>query len=165
MGPLWAIVSLVALSSSGAVVLEPTRHIRGTGPFARWLIETTLHHSPTANRLAERIEASDVIVYVEVIPLPSRNAQTVLLTATRYVRYLKVSIHSGHAPGELMELFGHELQHVVEIAESPHVRDRAGMRELYRRIGLGGREQDQFETLLARTMGQRVRRESRSARR
>jgi hypothetical protein len=52
------------------------------------------------------------------------------------------------------------LQHAVEIARAPEVRDNATLRVLYARIGSDPQEQHSFETLAARVVERQARKES-----
>ena len=72
-------------------------------------------------------------------------------------RYLLVRIDPWRAPmSERIALLGHELQHALEVAASPEVREEGGLETLYRRIGWEGMR-GQFETKAAQVMGNRVR--------
>ena len=55
-------------------------------------------------------------------------------------------------------LLAHELQHAVELADAPEVRDDEGVRQLYRRIGSAS-DPDHFETAAARRIERAVRME------
>jgi len=161
MGRVGAVLCAVCLLASPAAadVVDETPHVRATGGYARWLIDTAVTYSVTVSALSERLAKSDVIVYVRVVPLRTGTAKTVLLNAEGPVRYLLVSIDNGHAPEVLVEMLGHELQHAVEIASAPDVRDEAGLVALYRRIGLHRDATNNFETVLAQEMGRRARRD------
>lgn len=115
---------------------------------------------PTIRALVREVESSDLIVYVEagVVELPAV-ARTVLMGAGTSTRYVRVTLHRMMPPDSLIELLGHELQHAVEIARAPEVRDRDSMLALYRRIGFHRSRANHFETSLARQIGVRVRAE------
>ena len=156
-------VCLVALRVNAA---EPPQRVRGTTSLARRVISWGLRDSPTIVALVKELDTSDVTVYVEVVPLQSGTARTALLGAgstalspVAQQRYLLVSVHNGHPPDQLIELLGHELQHAVEISRAPGVRDPQGLAALYRRIGLQRQPSRTFETRLAQSVGERVRRE------
>jgi hypothetical protein len=149
----------VCLLVSPAWAEESMPHVRGTSGHARWLIEMALTYSATVSALASTLARSDVVVYVRTVPLASGTAKTVLLNGHGPVRYLLIAIDSHHAPDVLVEMLGHELQHAVEIAGAPDVRNEAGIVALYRRIGLRPDATTSFETLLAQEMGRRARRD------
>jgi hypothetical protein len=72
-------------------------------------------------------------------------------------RYLRIEVRTPRSPLELLATIGHELQHAVEIARAPGVRNSAAMRDLYRRIGQNGANALTFETSDAQEVGKRVR--------
>lgn len=113
---------------------------------------------PTIRALVREVESSDLIVYVEAgfVELPAV-ARTMLMGAGTSTRYVRVTLHRTMSPDSLIELLGHELQHAVEIARAPEVRDDDAMLALYRRIGIHGNRANHFETSLARQIGARVR--------
>jgi hypothetical protein len=86
-------------------------------------------------------------------------ARTVLMGAGTNTRYVRVTLHRMTSSDNLIELLGHELQHAVEIAQAPEVRDPDTMRALYNRIGFNRRAATHFETALAREIATRVRAE------
>jgi hypothetical protein len=98
-------------------------------------------------------------VYVEFTNSPvTPSARTTPVTATSSVRFLRVAINAHVVPGDRLPLLAHELQHAVELANAPDVRDDDGMRVLYRRIGHASGV-DQFETAAAMNAERQVRRE------
>jgi hypothetical protein len=115
---------------------------------------------PTIRALVRDVEASDLIVYVETgfVQQPAM-ARTVLMGAGTNTRYVRVTLHRMTSSDNLIELLGHELQHAVEIAQVPEVRDPDTMRALYNRIGFNRRAATHFETALAREIATRVRAE------
>jgi hypothetical protein len=58
-----------------------------------------------------------------------------------------------------MSIVGHELQHALEVALQPSVRDLASFATLYMRIGDQPVRSDRFDTAAAREAGRRVRNE------
>ena len=110
----------------------------------------------------DRIAATDVIVYVEVSASPQiPTARTKFVTATATARFLRIGVSSAATAFDVPALLAHELQHVVEIAERPEVRDDAGVRRLYSVIGhMHG--VDSYETDAARQVEREVRSELRA---
>lgn len=160
MGRVKAVVCAVCLFAwTTAAAAGEMPHVRGAGGYARWLVEIGLVESPTVAALAQRLASSDVVAYVEVVPLSNGTAKTVLLNAAGPVRYLLISIDADRTPDVLLEMLGHELQHAVEIADAKDVRDEAGLVALYKRIGLHRSATTRFETALAREMGRRTRKD------
>jgi hypothetical protein len=100
-----------------------------------------------------------VIAYVQVVPIPTRTAHTVLMHGGNTRRYLLIKIHHGHPLHRLIELLGHELQHAAEIMDDREVRDDETLRRLYRKIGLSPLKANQFETRAAMSVERLVRQE------
>lgn len=115
---------------------------------------------PTIRGLVRDVEASDLVVYVETgfVPQPAL-ARTVLMGAVTNARYVRVTLSRMTSPEQLIELLGHELQHAVEIAHAPDVRDHDTMIAFYKRIGFHRNGPHHFETTLARQIAARVRAE------
>ena len=59
----------------------------------------------------------------------------------------------------MIALVGHELRHALEVAESPDVRDEAGLIALYERIGHPSTGIHQYDTLAAQDAGRQVKAE------
>lgn len=143
-----------------AGALDAFSRLRPLDDRARALLRDALSASFTVQQLAERVEASDIVAYVRVAILGGElGGATVLQTATRDTRYLVVTIDPRGIPVDLMSRLGHELRHVVEIADAREVRDVEAMRGLFRRIGWRSGGNDRWETREAVTVGQQVSRE------
>ncbi len=130
----------IARERIDAMLTAPDRHVRGVGALIRTLLDDGAHRSLTFARLLDRIERSDVIVYVEAAPaLPISLAGRLMLAACAHgQRYLRIQIAPAGLPEEMIATLGHELQHAVEVADSPDVRDDRALADLYRRIGAAG---------------------------
>ncbi len=126
-----------------------------------------LRRSPSLAALVDRVEASDVIVYLELQPAIERRLAgcvTWVTSAGRY-RYLRASINPELPPDALIAAIGHELQHVVEIIDSPAVTDPSSLLALYQRIGSGGSQgAPKLDTAAARAAGAQVRKDLRTTR-
>lgn len=132
--------------------------VRGVTPAVNALIAQGTRRSTTFARLVREIEATDLIVYVETrfdLP-PGLEGRVTFLTSAGGVRYLRAQVPGHAGPEQLLGILGHELQHALEIAAHPDVRDSASLAGLYRRIGIKG-SGDQFDTAEARIIGRRVR--------
>lgn len=99
--------------------------------------------SPTFAAMLQRLEGSDLILYVETRPL-TLPGQVQLVAASPTCRYLRVSVHTPGLDTEQTAWLAHELRHAVEIADATDVRDQASLRRLYERIGAVGRYRAQF---------------------
>lgn len=151
---LWLIGSADKPPMASMARVRPTRG-------AEMILLDAAARSATVRDLLDRIAASDVIVYVELTaPAQVPIARTKLVAATPAARFLRVGINVALPMHDWAALLGHELQHAVEIAEHPDVRDDEGVRRLYASIG----HQygiDNYETDAAVTIERRVREELR----
>jgi hypothetical protein len=138
-------------------------HIRSTEAELIAALADGARLSPTLQSLIDRLEASDVIVYLtfDRSPSPGLAGHLSLLAAVPGRRYLRVAIDRRNVGCQRIAILGHELQHAVEIAESPSVTSDATVVALYRRIGFRSRETrvDCFDSLGAILAGQIVKKE------
>ncbi|MEO8499765.1 MAG: hypothetical protein ABI565_02535 [Vicinamibacteria bacterium] len=135
-------------------------HTRPLSASAIGLIEDASERSRIVTGLLKDLEKADVVVYVSSsTPGVTTGPASYLTFISREagVRYLMVRIDFFRlSPAERIAALGHELQHALEIAAAPEVRDAASLAGLYRRIG---RESSagHFESEEARDTGNRVR--------
>jgi hypothetical protein len=124
----------VALSAQDA----STRHVRATEPKILALIDAGLSRSATFRRLVETLDQSDVIVYVG--PKLTRQALGGYLAHTIVAqggyRYLRIAVDTQGAEGRLVPLLGHELQHAVEVAQTPEARDAESLQHAFLRLAV-----------------------------
>jgi hypothetical protein len=59
----------------------------------------------------------------------------------------------------MLSVAGHELQHALEVAAHPEVRDAATLGTLYEKIGIGMAHRGRFDTVAAQQAGRKVRNE------
>ena len=139
-------------------------HIRSTEAALRAAMADGVRVSPTLQRLVDRLETSDVVVYLmfDRSTTPALAAHTSLLTAAGGRRYLRVSIDRRYAGCRLVGILGHELQHAVEIADSPSTTDQGRVAALYQRIGFrsAGIGDDCFDSVGAIVIGRIIEREA-----
>ncbi len=158
----WPVVDRLAVD-------DPVMWWRAGGPRVRphdarvaTLLRTGLDRSPTLRTLVDRVEDSDVIVYLEIQPkLQGRLAgcMTWVAGAGRY-RYVRASINPELTTDQRIAAIAHELQHVVEISEHPEVDGESALIALYRRIGESRPfNSTQWDTTRAREVGAVVGRE------
>jgi hypothetical protein len=137
--------------------------IRSSDPEVLDAIETGAQASETLRELIAHVEASDIVVYVVLRPSPSPSvaAHVSFISAAGGRRYVYIVIDPRYGGCQLTALLGHELQHVVEIADEPSVVDERSLAEFYRRIGFAtnGWALERFESQRAIDAGQRVMRE------
>jgi hypothetical protein len=148
-----------AAASSPAPV-NPTARVRPMQPKVEKLLATGMDRSAAFRRLVREIEASDVIVYIEA----RRDLRAGLGASMRYVatsasdRFVRIQLDARHNPLVLVALLGHELQHVVEVAQNRSIRSADDLRAFYRKTGLRTGP-DAFDSEAARQIGYLVREE------
>jgi hypothetical protein len=154
---------LVAALASAETPAGAAPHVRAETRGAQALVAELAGRSATARALIDRIQASDVIVYVRhrtfEEPLDGR---TGLLGTDPAHRFLVVELACGRSYLTQLVTLGHELQHAVEIAEVPTAFDPPSLAALYGRIGESESRQKgrvTFETRNARDTALQVRRE------
>ena len=158
MGRVSGIMGIVCLLVGGSpAAAEEASHVRPLGSYARWLTDSGMTYSVTVSSLAAALDTSDTVAYVAVAAIPSGTAHTKLLNGRGSVRYLLITIDNRLTPDVQIQMLGHELQHAVEIAEAPQVRDQADMIALYQRIGMHRGATNRFETMLAQEAQRRTR--------
>jgi hypothetical protein len=127
------------------------------------LVAMGLVRSPTLQALANRLEGSNVFVYVLFDHLMKSQLAGHLTWMGRSgpFRYVRVAINGELTSDVAIATLGHELQHAVEVAEASDVVDQPSLVELYRRIGMPSRSGSEagWETTAAQAMTTQVRRE------
>lgn len=73
-------------------------------------------------------------------------------------RFPRIQLNADYSNHRLVTLLGHELQHVVEVADQPDVRSADDLRAFYRRTGVRTGP-DSFDSEQARQTGYQVRAE------
>ncbi len=140
------------------------RHVRPTMRGGQQLLDEDMNRSATVRALVERLERSDLIVYVQTRFFTSHSARgrLIFVSASAGRRYVVVEVACGESWNTQLSTLGHELRHAVEIADAGWVRSPADMAAFYASAGMqiafeAGHEA--FETLAAQVAGQRVLRE------
>jgi hypothetical protein len=138
--------------------------LRAQEPLLRALLETAAGQSPTLRGLVDRLEHSDVIVYMRCHDFSSAllKGRTYLMASRPGVRYVSIDLTCRDADPRLAVMLAHELHHAVEIASAPSVVDAESMARLYSEIGYltcpwSGLKW--YDTTEALETGERVRRE------
>jgi Zn-dependent protease with chaperone function len=151
--------SAAALSTMSADPLGA--HVRGLTPQMKALIEQGRRRSATFKALIETLNKSDVVVYLEQTKaLPNGlDGRLMFLTSAGGVRYLHAQLTTALNHDELIAVTAHELQHAVEVALHPEVRNSPTLAALYERIGVRTAVKDRYDTAAAQTTGRRVRSE------
>ena len=154
-----------------AEALEPAArdpHLRIETTRLRQIVENARSASPTLRSLIGHLESSDVVAYVSCdMRLRSRTAGRLsFVGATAGIRYVQIQVGYIGASTRQAALIGHELQHAVEVADSPAMIDTTTFDREYARIGFinsftredGGRS---YETTSAIKAGEQILRELR----
>jgi hypothetical protein len=152
---------LTTASAAAASPAEP--HLRPQDDRLRQVLRDGTARSATLKSLVERVEASQVIVYLAINPLMKPNLSGMLTWMTRAgdYRYLRVSISPDLSPDQMIATIAHELQHAAEVIDDVTVNDEKSLIALYRRIGLqhGNSAPMRWETIAAQRTGFQVRQE------
>jgi hypothetical protein len=149
MATWWTPAVLGVCLAAGPAIAQTVPNVNGTSrtaqrePRIRWsdaraagLLNDAIRRSVTVRGLAEKIEASDLLMYVFVRADPGRwRGKTTLVSRGRPNRMLHTVINNGLERDEQIAVLGHELQHIWEIAQAPDVVDSDGMSRLFKRIG------------------------------
>jgi hypothetical protein len=157
------------LTSTAFAGNGPTGEVRLRPQDARLekVLEEGVARSKTFKALVDRIEASNVIVYIALNPIMKSSLSGMLTWMTRAGdhRYLRASISPDLSPEQMIATLAHELQHAVEVIEDESVIDEKSLVALYRRIGhqISSATPTRWETTAAQQAGFRVRRELGSA--
>lgn len=111
-------------------------HLRPLSDIAQRIVSDATRASPTIASMIAEIEQSDLIVYFDVTTNAGAEiGATRLAGANASVRFLHVTIDLALDPHRRAAILAHELQHVLEVAGAPDVRDAAGMQRLFEKIG------------------------------
>ena len=143
------------------------RHVRGTSAPLQALIADTAEKSPAFRAMLDRLEASTVIVYVRMAPLPTltldgRTAFIKVDTPTPDARLLLVELNCNRPIVAHTATLAHELRHAIEIADAPWVVGADTLERYYAQIGFRLDPSGwpvRFETVAARQAAAQVRRE------
>jgi hypothetical protein len=147
-----AIVMLLIVASAVASEAQTTSSARVRPQSARAdaVLQDAARRSATVGGLLATIDASDVLVFLDVVSEPAAMAgRTAILGVAGPARLLHVALSGHESADRLVELLGHELQHVVEIAQTPEVRDPFSLARAFERLGWQF-ECGHFETEAAR---------------
>jgi hypothetical protein len=147
-----------------SIVSPATPHIRSDHRDLLDAVADGSRTSPTFRRLVQGVMSSDVVVYLvyDLAPRPGIAARLSFLSAASGWRYVRVTIDPKVRGCQRLAILGHELQHVVEIADATSVVDARSLATWYRRIGFwsGDDHEDRLDTLAAMQAGWQVQREA-----
>ena len=141
------------------LLTAPDRPVRATERSVQHLLARGVARSSTFTNLMRALDHTDVIVYVEINRgLPQSIAGRLLFaTAARNgPRYLRVQISQSGTLNMQVAAIAHELQHALEVAHAPEVRDETGLERFYARIGTQGALERSYDTIAAQRAGRKV---------
>jgi hypothetical protein len=165
---LLAIVLFTSVSAARAAAAEPEAkntmvHVRPQEARITALLQEGMLRSRTLHALVDRIEASNVYVYVALDHLmkPYLAGRLTWMGQANEFRYLRASINFDLSSDQVISTIAHELQHAVEVLDDQAVVDEKSLAALYKRIGKPSRPElnSGWETDAAKAMGFQVRRE------
>jgi hypothetical protein len=140
-------------------------HVRPLTDSAKIAIERGLRQSPAFRELVERLNRSDVVVYVDEDYFQSKAlaGQLSFLTRAGGYRYVRVRLQWRSYDIQQIATLAHELQHALEIAGRPDIVDQESMARAFSDFGhqrpvVSGLIES-FETTAAIDAGDRVWRE------
>jgi hypothetical protein len=162
------LLNLVTVTTAGGSIAStvPAARVRTLDAPVRDLLLAGWARSATLRDLMARFDRSGWLVFVQSGPCPEKAALGCLLHVVGryegrpYLR-INVDVHRQH-PDAVVATLGHEMQHALEVAESPDVIDAPTLRALFARIGtpsVRSRHAMSYETPAAVEIGVRVLRE------
>lgn len=165
-----------ALCFAGTATASPdVPHVRSSTPAFLTALARGRTLSPTLAAALDRLDATDVLVYVVDGRCPTATDTCLRLvpTAGRGTRIVRVDVRFSDArptssirrADVLTGRLAHELAHALEIADRPEVVDGLSLDAFYREVGFAGRASTgrAFETDAAQRLGQQVEQEVRRA--
>ena len=115
----------------------PHRPIRTTDDRLRKLLDDGMRTSPTFRALVERLDASDIVVYLRCdgAPLHAADGRLTFLSSAGGFRYVVVRVAHLQSRERQIAIIAHELRHAIEIADAPQIVDGPSLVREYKRIG------------------------------
>ena len=127
---------IVGLSAAAHAKHTDLPRVRPLDPSLTVIVDTGSHRSNTLHALLDRLEAGDVVVYLQYGQLPSGlQGRLTFLTEAAGLRYVMVELARELDTLRLIAIVGHELQHAVEILEQPQIVSQATFASAYERSG------------------------------
>ena len=158
-----ALVAVLSISPALAAERAGGPRLRPQDPRCIQVLKEGAARSATFRGLVNRIEASNLIVYIAVNPILKSSLSGAMTWMTRggEFRYVRASVRNELTLDQMIASVAHELQHAVEVIEAESVTDERSLVELYKRIGQpsGAAGRLGWETLAAQRTGTQVRRE------
>ena len=175
--PLQSAVTAALLLLALASIAANAEPLRPDAPAASSRVRTTdqrlarlvlegIRHSPTFRALVDRLNVSDVVVYLhgDAAPPSGIEGRLSFLAAGGGLRYVVVRVAYLPSRARQVAILGHELQHAVEVAETPRIVDPQSLARAYSgTIGYAtfsaAAARQTYDSEAAKVMGVRVLRE------
>ena len=161
--------TLTLVVTTLALIVPSGRHVqaadiqrlRPMAPYLEDFLREGMAWSATFRALVERIERSDLVVYIAPGGLDSRlRGRLRFMGAAGNTRYLRIEVGWQGSEARSIAALGHELQHAVEVADAPTIRDEASFGREFARIGYPSSAvqfgEDRYDTRAAVDAGYRV---------
>jgi hypothetical protein len=116
-----------------AVTAQDLTHVRPLEPQLRAVMDEGLSRSGTFRRLVATLDQSNVIVYIAPkIGRPDLGGYLAhAIVAQGGFRYLRIAIDMQGPANRLIPVLAHELQHAIEVAETPEAIDANGLEQVF----------------------------------
>ncbi len=126
---MFTMMMLVAL----AVIAQDAAHVRTIEPRFRAVIDAGLSRSGTFRRLVVTLDESNVIVYIDPkVGRPNLGGYLAhQIVARGGFRYLRIAIDLQGSESRLIPVLAHELQHAIEVAETPEALDAESLEQVF----------------------------------
>jgi hypothetical protein len=158
------LASLIVSLAAGPAPAGPP-HLRPLTDSAKIIIGRGLAQSPEFRALVERLNRSDVVVYVSEDYFQSKAlaGQLSFMTKAGGYRYVRVRLQWRSYDIQQIATLAHELQHALEIADRPGIVDHESLARAFADFGhqrsMSSGVNGSFETTAAMEAGDRVWRE------
>jgi hypothetical protein len=138
------VVALMGFQPQDAIGTDGNRpqysKVRSMDQYVIALVREGYDRSPTFHELVDALERSNVIVLVQPGICAGGRIRSCLVSVagSERDRHVRIKIDPQHTIRDgLIAAVAHELQHAVEIAEHPEIKDPPGVVRLYRQIAFG----------------------------
>ena len=140
MRTFWMALILSCLAAQVNAEIPAAWRVRSTDGYFQTLIMDGYSRSERFRSLVDRLNQSDVVVYVEAHRRTDARYNGYLLADVRVGgqnRYLRIRLKARGARDIMVAVVAHELQHALEVAEAPNVRDADTFHAHFQRIDNG----------------------------
>ena len=126
------VILALATAANAASPLPDVVRIRPLDAKAAAVFAEAQQKSATVRELVSTIRDGDVVAYIQVVPSAEGNPESGLqfIGGSKVMRFVLIQLAECKAPCRAIELLGHELQHVTEVARSSWVTDDSEMQRM-----------------------------------